>query len=51
MRAQVRNVFEKYYGMSERNMIEQDQMLMDLTHIPDVGDYWKIVFSSQQTNG
>ncbi len=35
--AQVRNMFEEYDIMPEGHAIEQDEVLMDLSHIPHVG--------------
>jgi hypothetical protein len=34
--AQMKDVFQKGHLVSERNMIEQHEMLMDLPHVPDV---------------
>jgi len=42
----MRDVFEKYNGKAQRNMIEKDQMLMDLARVSDMwhdrlkGEIW-----------
>jgi hypothetical protein len=36
MLPQMRNVFEEQSIVAKRNVVEQDQMLMDLAHVADV---------------
>ena len=42
---QVRDVFEKYFRIPQGNVIEEDKMLMNLSHISDVGNHGHAVLS------
>ena len=39
MPLQMRDVLKEQNVVAERNMVEQDEVLMDLTHVADVGHY------------
>src|SRR5580704_18898854 len=45
------NVFEKYDFVTQRNAIEQDEMLMQLAHIPDVRHDRYAKLPAQQADG
>ena len=36
---EMRNVFQKYHFMVERNVVEEHKMLMQLPHVTYVGNY------------
>lgn len=48
--AQMRNVFEEHDRVPERNMVEQHQMLVNLSHIADVRHYGEAKLSSEQAD-
>jgi hypothetical protein len=50
MLLQMRNVFKKESLMAKRNVIEQDEMLMDLAHVADVGYDRETEFAGKQTH-
>lgn len=51
MLPQVRNVFKEQSLVAKRNVVEQDQVLMDLPHVADVGYYRKAKFAGEQADG
>jgi hypothetical protein len=47
---QVRDALKEYRFMSHRDVIEQDQVLMNLPHIADVWNYLQSELSRQQAH-
>ena len=48
---QVRYVFQEHHLMPHGNMIEQDQMLVQLTHVAHMRYYGYAEFSAKQAHG
>ena len=51
MLLQVRDALEKQSFVSHGDVIEQNEMLVDLTHVPDVWHYRQPELSRQQADG
>jgi len=49
--AQVWNVLQESRFMSQRNMIEQHEMLMQLSHVSNMRDYGEAKYLCQETDG
>jgi len=49
MTAQMRNVFQERDFVSQRNVVEQNKVLMQLPHVPYVGELSKRGISSQES--
>lgn len=45
--AEMRDMLEEKGVMTQSDVIEQDQVLMDLTHVPHVRDHWQTVLAGQ----
>ena len=50
MLPQMRNVFKEQSLVAKRNVVEQDQVLMDLAHVADVGYHREAEFTGEQTD-
>ena len=50
VRLEVRDALEKYRFVSHGNVIEQNQMLVNLSHVPDVRNHSQPELSSQQAH-
>ena len=48
---QMWNVFEKYYFVTQRDAIEEHEMLMQLAHIPNMRHDRNAKFTAQQAHG
>lgn len=48
---QVWNVFQKQNVMSHGDVVEEHEMLMNLSHVADVGQYRQAKFLGQQAHG
>jgi|SRR5579862_2084150 len=44
------DVFKKDYFMANRDVVDQHKVLMDLSHVPNVGDDRNFVSARQQTD-
>ena len=51
MLLQMRNIFKKQSLVAKCNVVKQDQVLMDLAHVADVGYHRETEFAGEQTDG
>jgi len=51
VRAQVRNILQKNDRRVERDVVEQHQGLVDLSHIATVGNHRQSILAGQQAHG
>jgi len=51
MLLQMRNVFQELSFVAKGDVVEQDQVLMDLAHVADVGYHGQAEFPGEQTDG
>ena len=51
MLLQMRNILKKQNLVAKCKVVKQDQVLMDLAHVADVGYHWEAEFAGEQTDG